>query len=164
VKRGLAVPPTVLIRHDPLGYGRALKQALWTREALALVPGRAGWGDDDGLLLADALCRVFGAAARLMVVTDGTYHANPQHFLVRVDCGRFHGAVLLDAAGASVAPILLHRWRYVEGVHGARLLPAGGDDIAGRRRNPSVAGRVAAFVRDNVTLPCGLLHVPRRVA
>lgn len=164
MKRG-GLPPGVLIRHDPIGYGRVLKAALWTPEALALAPGKAGWGADDGLLLADALCMVFGDTARHMVVVDGTYHANPQHFLVRVDCGRFHGAVLLDANGASTAPIMLYRWRHVEDVHGARLVPAGGDDIAGRRRNPSAAGRVAAFVRNNVTLPCGGVHPPpRRVA
>ncbi len=159
MKREPAVRPIALIRHDPVGYGRALKQALWTRKALALVPGRAGWGADDGLLLADGLCWLFGGAARLVAVVDG-HSATGVHFLVRVDAGRFHGAVYLDANGASIPPVLLYRWRFVEQVHGARLVPFAQVDAPGTRHGPSVVGRVGAFVRDHVTLPCSTVHMP----
>ncbi len=150
MKTALAVRPVDVVRADPARYGRMLRRALWTDEALALLPGDYGWNDGGCLLLADALCSLLGADARLIaVVGNGTLTG--QHFAVQVSV-RFENWYL-DADGAARHDTLVRRWERVERVRGARLTPAANATLCpGTPRDAGVSERIARFVWRRTTV------------
>ncbi len=155
--RALAQRPNDQVREDAAGYGRALRRALWTDEALALLPGDYGWNDGGCLLLADAMCLLLGNDARLMaVVGNGT--SLGQHFLVRVSL-RHHDDWYLDGDGATRTATMLRRWEDVELIRGPRLVPAANAVRSpGTPRDAEVSERIARFVWHRTTVARALVR------
>ncbi|MFG3710948.1 hypothetical protein [Micromonospora sp. NPDC047730] len=129
-----------MLRNNPRRFGYALRRALWTHEAMALLPGPYGWNDGGCLLLAEGLVELLGREARVRaVVRGGTLYA--QHFVVQE--GRWH----LDADGACLEGTLLRRWEEQELVPSPRTAPLRAVDIsAGTPRSAEVSASVRDFL------------------
>ncbi len=138
-----------LVRADAVVLGRAVRRALWTDEALALLPVGCGWNDGGCLLLADALCVLLGGDARLIAVVSGVDRV-AQHYVVRLP-PRHGPGWYLDADGAALYATLLRRWSEVERVRLPRLVPAANAvrhlDVP---RDPQVSERIARWLRKQV--------------
>jgi hypothetical protein len=121
--------------------GAALHHAIWTDEAIDLLPD-AGWNDGGCGILANALVAWVGEdmAERWAVVSSGDGVAH--HVVCRV------GDWYLDADGASTAPELLARWRPVFGSDGSRLLAIalGSLDAARILHDEPLSRRLAALL------------------
>ena len=80
--------------------------------------GHVGWHDGGCRILAEAYLLILPEASRYVLVGSRDIpKAHVQHVLVRVE-DRY-----LDGDGASTEATLLRRWRALEGVSRARLVP-----------------------------------------
>jgi hypothetical protein len=124
--------------------GRAIRRAVKSDEAYAILGKHGTWTAGGCWILAAALKRLLGRRSRLAVVRRGEEPV-AQHILVELD------GVFLDADGASTEEQLLRRWRDLEGVQspGVTALTA---DMARRARADSIpfsagkARRLAAYL------------------
>jgi hypothetical protein len=95
--------------NDMKAFGPAMKQALKSDEAYAILGKHGTWVAGGCWILAAAIKRLLGRRSRLVAITAGNERI-AQHILVELD------GVFLDAAGASTKRQLLRLWRDLEGI------------------------------------------------